>query len=178
MSVPVLELIPAERHQESILANLLELYIHDFSEFHSCELGEDGRFGYTKLSLYWNVPGRRPFLVRVDGKLAGFALVASGPDVSGRQRVWDMAEFFVLRQYRRRGLGTNVAHMIWKQFPGPWEVRVMRANVPAQRFWENAISKFTGDASRTLHIEREDGVWQVFSFTSKPSVVIKSPLGT
>jgi hypothetical protein len=29
-----IELVPAERNHEPILANLLELYIHDFSEFH------------------------------------------------------------------------------------------------------------------------------------------------
>jgi hypothetical protein len=28
------EVIPAAREQEAILANLLELYAHDFSEFH------------------------------------------------------------------------------------------------------------------------------------------------
>jgi hypothetical protein len=74
---PVLELIPAEREQEPIIANLLELYIHDFSEFNNCELGEDGRFGYRRLPLYWNEPGRHPFLVRIDGKLAGVVLIAS-----------------------------------------------------------------------------------------------------
>lgn len=166
--LPVLEIIPAERRQESILANLLELYIHDFSEFHNCELGEDGRFGYAKLPLYWNEPGKHAFLVRMDGKLAGFVLVGTGSTVSRGQQVWDMAEFFVLRAYRKRGVGTNVAHMVWKRFPGSWEVRVMPANVPAQRFWASAIMKFTGEAPRPQQIEQDGGAWQVFSFTSKP----------
>jgi len=87
-----IEVIPARPEQEPILANLLELYAHDFSEFHDLELGADGRFGYRSLSLYWTEPGRHPFLVRVDGKLAGLVLVKRGSEFSGNQTVWDVSE--------------------------------------------------------------------------------------
>ena len=46
-----IEVIPAGPEQEPILANLLELYAHDFSEFHNLDLGPDGRFGYPSLPL-------------------------------------------------------------------------------------------------------------------------------
>jgi len=88
-----IEVIPATLEQKPILANLLELYGHDFSEFHDIDLGPDGRFGYKCLPLYWSEPGRHPFLVRVDGRLAGFAFVKRGSEVSGDETVWDMAEF-------------------------------------------------------------------------------------
>ena len=57
-----------------LLANLLELYLHDLSEaFPVIELGADGRFGYDKLPLYWSEPERRfPFLIRYRTKVAGF----------------------------------------------------------------------------------------------------------
>ena len=74
-----IEIIPAAREQEPILANLLELYGYDFSGFHSLEVGSDGRFGYKCLPLYWSEPGRHPFLVRVDGKLAGLVWSREGP---------------------------------------------------------------------------------------------------
>ena len=47
-----------------LLANLLELYVHDLSEvFPRIEMGADGRFGYDPLPLYWSEPERRfPFL--------------------------------------------------------------------------------------------------------------------
>ncbi len=48
---PRVEVIPAAQAQERILANLLELYAHDFSEFRNLEIGEDGRFGYCSLPL-------------------------------------------------------------------------------------------------------------------------------
>jgi hypothetical protein len=91
------DLIPAKPDQEPILANLLELYLHDFSEFHHLEIGPDGRFGYPNLHLYWNNPDRHAFLIQVNGKLAGFALIKKEPDTPSGQSAWDMAEFFILR---------------------------------------------------------------------------------
>ena len=52
-----LEVILATSEQEPILANLLELYAHDFSEFYDLTLRADGRFGYDQLPLYWREPG-------------------------------------------------------------------------------------------------------------------------
>ena len=86
-----LELIPAASDQEQVLANLLELYSHDFSEFYDVELGADGRFGYRDLPLYWSEPGRHPFLATLNDKLAGFALVKQGSTISDNRTDWDMA---------------------------------------------------------------------------------------
>jgi len=49
MTTARIEVIAAGPDQEPILANLLELYIHDFSEFLDIQLGPDGRFGYPHL---------------------------------------------------------------------------------------------------------------------------------
>src|SRR5262245_35158729 len=160
------EILPAGPEQESILANLLELYAHDFSEFHDVMLGVDGRFGYKDLPLYWNEPGRHPFLVRFDGQLAGFVLVKRGSEVSGDKDVWDVAEFFVVRGCRRRGLGTKVAHEVWRMFPGRWEVRVIQANQVAIEFWERAIRRFTGRAVPSVSVDRDGDCWHLFSFES------------
>ena len=80
-----IEVIPATPEQIPIIANLIELYAHDFSEFYHLELGVDGKFGFAPLPLYWSDPNRHPFLVRVDDKLAGFVLVTRTPGV------WDHA---------------------------------------------------------------------------------------
>ena len=161
------DVIPAVQEQAPILANLFELYGHDFSEFHDLEIGPDGRFGYTSLPLYWSEAGRHAFLVRMDGRLAGLILVKRGSEVSANASVWDMAEFFVLRGYRRRGIGIQAAHRVWKQFPGQWEVRVMESNLLARRFWASAISTFTGEAIRPTRFERGTERWRLFSFESK-----------
>jgi predicted acetyltransferase len=161
-----IEVVPALPDQQPILANLLELYAHDFSDFLGIELGADGRFGYKSLPLYWSDPDRYPFLVRIDGKLAGFVFVKRGSEVSGNENVWDMAEFFVVRGYRRRGVGTQVAHEVWKRFPGAWEVRVMPANVSALDFWAQAISTFMGEVIHPAGVEKNGERWTLFTFES------------
>lgn len=166
--MPQLRVIPATLDHTQVLANLLELYAHDFSEFHALEIGEDGRFGYPPLPLYWSEHNRRPFLVRVDGQPAGLVFVKRGSEISGDDAVWDMAEFFIVRGFRRLGIGTRVAHEVWRQFPGVWEVRVMPANVSAQRFWTQAISLFTGETILPVRVEKAGRSWNLFSFLSPP----------
>lgn len=161
-----IEVFPASADQAPILANLLQLYIHDFTEFVDLDTGPDGRFSYPHLPLYWNQPDRHPFLVQVNGKLAGFVLVKKE---SGNPPFWDMAEFFILRKYRRHGIGTRVAHEVWKLSPGPWQVRVMTSNTPARQFWSRAVSGFTGEAVHPARIEMDGLPWYVFSFKSEPT---------
>ena len=65
-----------------------------------------------------------------------------------------MAEFFVLKKYRRTGVGVKAARHIWCRYPGRWELRVLETNTPAQMFWQAAIGSFTGVATEPLHIEQ------------------------
>jgi predicted acetyltransferase len=160
------ELIPASIEQKPILANLLELYTYDFTELKVFNLGGDGRFGYPDLPLYWTEPGRHPFLVKVDDYWGGFALVRKGSQVSGDEDVWDMIEFFVLRGYRRLGVGTKFAQDIWRRFPGKWEVRVIERNQRALSFWQAAIAGFLRKPLQPSRLEKGANVWQVFSFES------------
>jgi len=161
-----LEVIPATPDQAPILANLIELYAHDFSEFLSIDVGEDGKFGYPTLPFYWSDPDRHPFLIRIDGKLAGFALIQKGSEVCNNRTVWDMAEFFILRRYRRHGAGTKAAHKLWALFPGPWEVRVMQSNLAAQPFWAAAVASFTGEKIAPVRFELGERRLFLFSFVS------------
>ncbi len=164
--VKKIEVVPATPEQQPVLGRLLELYVQGFSEFHHVELGEDGRFDYPGLPLYWSESTHHPFLINVDGKLAGFAFVIQGSRFSADQGVWDMAEFFVLDEYRRRGIGTRAAHKVLWRFSGRWEVRVMEANASAIQFWQHAVSAFTGEEVHSTRFERMGETWRLFSFES------------
>lgn len=161
------EIIPALPEQEPILANMLELYAYDFSELIDLKLGADGRFGYEPLPLYWTDSNRHPFLIRADGHLAGLVFVRRGSDISSDADVWDMAEFFIVRGFRRLGLGMKAAHEIWRRFPGKWEVRVIDGNLRAKDFWARAISEFLGKTIEPVLLEKDGKRSTVFSFESK-----------
>jgi predicted acetyltransferase len=167
--LPSLELIPAGEDQHAVLANMLELYAHDFSEFVPLELGDDGRFGYKKLDLYWSDTSRRAFTARFQNKLAGLVLVKKGSEISGNAEVWDMAEFFILRGYRRRGIGAELAAKVWHACPGLWEVRVRTNNTAAVRFWNSAVARFTGQEAKSVRLEIDGQTWHLLSFEAKPS---------
>jgi predicted acetyltransferase len=161
----------ATAEDASLLANLLELYIHDLSAiFRHVELGEDGRYGYRGLPLYWSEPERRfAFLIRCDGRVAGFALATRGSPLGDDPEVFDVAEFFVLRRYRASGVGRRAASLLWERLPGRWMVRVSEANSTALTFWRGTIAGFTQatavEAERSGPPERPSR-WRVFTFES------------
>ncbi|WP_339321180.1 GNAT family N-acetyltransferase [Paenibacillus sp. FSL W8-0194] len=147
---------------KSTLRNLLELYKYDFSEFDpEDDLNENGLYEYMYLDHYWTEEGRYPYLFRVGGKLAGFALVRR----TGMQEgvpVYEMAEFFILRKYRRSGAGQQAAFELFDRLPGKWKVAVMETNVPAQRFWRKVIERYTGGQYDEIREDGWDGPIQVF----------------
>ncbi len=123
---------PVRYANKEVLRRLLELYVYDYSEYMGWDVDEHGLFGYRYLDHYWTEPDRHPFFIRVDGRLGGFALVRAGAP-------HDMAEFFVMRKYRRSGVGSAAARLVLERFPGAWEVRQLAENTGATTFWRSAI---------------------------------------
>jgi predicted acetyltransferase len=150
---PGTEVVEASLAHRPVVARLFELYQYDFSEFDGEDVDADGLYNYPYLDRYWADPDRHPFLLRVGGKWAGFALVRTGEP-------HDMAEFFVMRKYRRAGVGAAFARALFARFPGPWQVRELEANVPAQQFWRRTISVAFDDA------RWDHGPMQVFTVRS------------
>lgn len=134
-----LELVSFE--QKSVLHNLMELCQHDYSEFGGEEVNEHGLFGYRYLDHYWTEAGRFAYFVHVDGKLAGFALVRTLEDSHGP--TYSLAEFFILRKYRRQGIGGRAAGLVFGLFSGMWRVHQEAQNLPAQAFWQKVVGRYT-----------------------------------
>jgi predicted acetyltransferase len=140
MNVQVTPAGPDERER---LVTLLQLYLYDFSEILPLDVGDDGRFAAPSLDPWWSEPRRYPFLLRVDDKLAGFALVHGRSRLTGDEAVCDMSEFFVMRRYRRQGIGERAASWLFDRFRGAWEVRQKAENRAATAFWRRAIGRYT-----------------------------------
>jgi predicted acetyltransferase len=69
-----------------------------------------------------------------------------------------MAEFFVLRRYRRQGVGERAARAAFGRFPGPWEVRERAGNDAAIAFWRRVIHRHT--AGRFQEVTWAGDLWQ------------------
>jgi predicted acetyltransferase len=142
----------ASLDERVLLQNLAQFYCHDFSEVLELHVGEDGRFADMDLAPYWLDEWRHPFLLRVDDRLAGFALICERSKISGESGVFDMTEFFVLRGFRRHGVGRAGAFAAFDRFQGRWEVRQRTENANATAFWRRVISEYT-------HGDYEESTW-------------------
>lgn len=136
-----IEIVSARAEDKSVLRHLMELCQHDYSEFNGKDVNDHGLFDSPYLDYYWTESGRHPFLVRVEGKLAGFVLVRR-LELDEAESLWQMAEFFILRKYRRQGIGQEVAYRMFDRFEGRWEVTQEEGNLPAQQFWQRVISDY------------------------------------
>jgi predicted acetyltransferase len=140
---------------------MLDLYQYDLSEIWDQDLDCHGEYGYA-LDRYWDTDGCHAFVVTVEGHYAGFALV--DPSVRmGTDGRW-MDQFFVLKKYRRRGVGRLMAKWVFAALPGRWEVGQMPQNHAAQVFWRKVIGECTGGRFREHEVRGAGwhGLIQIF----------------
>ena len=124
-----------------LLRNLFEHYCHDMSEWFDVDTGPDGSFSYDTASIW--ASEQEVYSARVGTSIAGFAVIGSAAGWLGDIGARDVHEFFVLRKFRRRGVGKQMAALLWDEHPGEWLVRVLEANAPAVLFWRNAVSGYS-----------------------------------
>lgn len=161
----------ATREQRDLRRRLLERYRYDFSEFDGSDVDEEGRYGYPLLDRNWSEEGRHPFLIRVGSRVAGFVLVNRHTLVTRDPGAHSVAEFFVMRKYRRQGVGRAAACRVFVRFPGPWEVREEVENAPAQSFWRRVMAQYTGGRYREVSLAdgHRSGPVQLFRSPGLPA---------
>jgi predicted acetyltransferase len=143
---------------------MLQLYLYDLSTFEGIDLSLEGEFTYDHLNSYWEEMGRHPFFIPVAGQLAGFALVNACCEREGSD--FSMAEFFVMKRYRRMGVGKRAASQIFGKFAGVWEVGPLTDNSSAAVFWQKVISAYmAGDFQET--IKADGGPLMIFDNTDR-----------
>jgi predicted acetyltransferase len=128
------------KEEEDVLHNLMQFYIYEFTKYMSTiTIKDNGRFGRFNLDVYWTDRNHHAYFVKVDGLLAGFVLLQSQSEKEPNS----IEEFFIMRGYEGKGIGSNVAEQIFSMFPGRWHVQQSEKNERARVFWRNIISKCT-----------------------------------
>jgi predicted acetyltransferase len=150
-----LEVRIATPNERLPLYRMLELYQHDLSDIWDQDIDTHGEYGYT-LDRYWNASDCWPYLFLASGKLAGFALVDRRVRIPGDD-FW-MDQFFVLKKYRRQGIGSAAAATLLDAHQGHWQVGQMPANLVAQAFWRRLVGSYT--RNRYTEEQLTTGWWQ------------------
>ena len=130
-------------------------------------MGRDGRFGYSRLPLYWSEPEkRRAFLIRHGTELAGFILMRMESPLAEISADLVVTEFFILRRHRRSGVGRRAAFQLWDRFPGSWMVRVAEDYAAARSFWGTIIEAYTSGTFTQSRYTSNGRERRVFVFSS------------
>ncbi|MEO7486108.1 MAG: GNAT family N-acetyltransferase [Ferruginibacter sp.] len=138
-----MELLKATPEHKEAIKNLMQFYMYDFSRFIPLDVEDDGLFApYLHFDSYWQEEGSRfAYIIIKDEKYAGFVLVRHIE--AKAHNYFSVAEFFVMKKYRREGIGTAVAKQLFNLHKGLWEVYQKESNKPAQIFWYKVIDEYT-----------------------------------
>jgi predicted acetyltransferase len=156
----VIQVVEIPTEQKPVLERLMQLYIYEFSESEGFDVNQDGLYEYKGAGVdsYWSEPDRHPFLIYVGEQIAGFVLVNCHTCLKENEGARSIAEFFVMRKYRRKAVGKRVAFHLFDKFPGKWEIRQMQTNAAGQAFWRSVIDEYMGD--RFSEAVLNDDSWQ------------------
>jgi predicted acetyltransferase len=77
----------------------------------------------------------------------GFAKItalSATPSTTPPTTEFSMAEFFIARAWRRRGIGAQAVRLILDRFEGSWLITEHLRNEAAVRFWRRVVGAYTG----------------------------------
>jgi predicted acetyltransferase len=160
-----IQLFPATLSNHNALHSLAQFYQYDFTEFLPGDIDEQGEYPYIDVERYLTEKGHHAYLARVNGKLGGFVLVRDRPEQRDRPGRY-LAEFFVMRPYRRLGVGRALAFQTFDTYGGYWELAIVGPNTPAQAFWRKVVDEYSGGRFEEFTTQdSEEGItiiWQAF----------------
>lgn len=147
------ELIPATEAEAHVFVNLWPLYQYDLSEVGGMPVNADGLFEdegirehdyMSDLRVWFRRPGHLfPFLIRVDGRAAGFAMIGGAPSNAPKDRDFLVQEMFLMRPFRGLGVAEGAMRQVFARLPGLWEIWVIPENSRALAFWRKVVGELT-----------------------------------
>jgi predicted acetyltransferase len=138
-----LEICPHRVEDKPVIWNLFQFYCYDTSVEDECDVEKTGLYSLSKdyFGQYWSLPTWRAHLLRWEGSIAGFALLEDSDALPGAM---ELADLFVMRRFRRHGIGRLVVSHFMSNRTVPWTVVVFDEATEAKAFWRSmfAIPEF------------------------------------
>ncbi|MCR8645662.1 GNAT family N-acetyltransferase [Paenibacillus sp. N1-5-1-14] len=139
-----MQIIRVDQNGKDILKQLMTLFLHDLSEYNNdIEINQStGVFEFDVFDWFFEKEGLTPFFIKNTDKIIGFILLQSGPFSNQEFADYVLNSFFILKKYRRQGLGKEACKVFFKQFPGRYAISQIETNIPAIQFWKNTYRSF------------------------------------
>jgi [ribosomal protein S5]-alanine N-acetyltransferase len=124
-------------------------------------LGEVGHREPDQILRWFGDPSVFPLVILKSDEPVGFAMVVRVAPSAAKPRVdFRMAEFFITRSRRRRGIGATAVQLILSRFAGRWEITEYLRNDAAVGFWRKVVATYTRGSYQERIVNGE--VRQVF----------------
>ncbi|SMF78942.1 Predicted acetyltransferase [Paenibacillus uliginis N3/975] len=139
-----MQITKVEQSGKDILKQLMTLFLHDLSEFNSdLEINQsNGLFEFDVLEWFFEKEGLTPYFIKAEDKVIGFILLQSGPFSNQEYADYVLNSFFILKKYRRKGLGREACKEFFNQYPGRYAISQILTNTPAIHFWKSIYKSF------------------------------------
>jgi predicted acetyltransferase len=109
-------------------------------------LGEFGHREPDQLLSWFGDPSAQVLTILYGEEPVGFAMVRRRlPAAAGAATLseFSMAEFFVARRWRRRGIGSQAVRLLFDRFDGQWLITEHVRNSGAVKFWRGVVAAYT-----------------------------------
>jgi len=163
-----IEIVAVARDEKEILRNLMEKYDYEMSQYGNDDVNKLGLYGFDYFDNYWQEGAKRwAYFIKVDGKLAGFAMFISDYFyLKDKKSDYMMNDFFVMYKYRGLGVGKFAVNYLFDKFKGAWQVNTADKNITSVKFWTNVISNYTDGRYELLPNEELGEGCHVFYFSA------------
>ena len=138
------EIVEIKEEEKEVLLNLIEKYLYEFSQWEKTDVNVEGNYGYEYLDCYFEEENRYPYFIKVDGKLAGFAMISDYPEVPEETTDYCLSELFVMHKYRRGGVGRKAVNSVLVKHHGKWQLKRHPHNTVSVKFWYYLICNTDG----------------------------------
>ncbi|NNA89185.1 GNAT family N-acetyltransferase [Pseudomonas gessardii] len=167
MSDSTVELIQTGPEQAELIRNLYQFYAYESSDWEQEDVELDGRFYIHEehLARYWQDPQWSANLLLVDGYIAGFLLIERS-ELAGVNAL-ELADLFILKRYRRKGIGRALATQVLSSGEADWLVRFYDQDEVSQAFWRSVLDNLP----RPVQAIELDDEPQLLSFLVTRAVV-------
>ena len=157
-----IELILVAEAEKDRLASLVNDYLVGHCRHQENSVGPRVVGEYVYYPAYWREKGRYPYFIKTKATVIGFVLVRTV--YRNSDYFYQVSDFYIKPEFEGRGYGTQAIAALWAEYPGRWELQVLRRNLRARHFWARCIEKFARGGCRINEVELADGKRYQYNF--------------
>ncbi|HOZ88952.1 MAG TPA: GNAT family N-acetyltransferase [Bacilli bacterium] len=154
-----MELIQLVKKDKKILERLLQLYLHDISDYFPINFNnQKACYLYDSLLKYFDNSNNYAYLIKNGEETLGFMLI----DQIDNEIV--MQEMFILNHHKNKGIGQAAVNMVFDKHKGNWLIKSLPCSESSERFWQKVIKSYTNDNFQVDHVGKYNRA--VFKFNN------------